>query len=103
MELQPLPLNRKHIVSVAVFKFDKLNSMISTNLTGRFPVTSAKGTAYILIMYCYTNNEILATEIKSRRSEDLVKGYDKLYKDLLLSGIIPVLQRMGNETSKDLI
>ena len=77
--------------------------MISTDLPGRFPITSAKGNAYILVMYCYTNNAILATGIKSRRSNDLVKGYDELYRDLLLSGIIPELQRMNNESNKDLI
>ena len=54
-------------------------------------------------MYCYTNNAILATAIASRLAKDIEKGYDELYKKLLLSGIIPVLQRMDNETNKDLI
>ena len=53
-------------------------------------------------MYCYTNNAILATAIASCRAKDIKEGYDKLYKKLLLSGIIPVLQSMDNETSKDL-
>ena len=65
MELQPIPLNRKHKVGVAVFKFNELNGMISTDLPGQFPFTSARGNAYILVMYCYTNNTILATGIKS--------------------------------------
>ena len=54
-------------------------------------------------MYCYTNNAIVATAIQTRLAVDIQKGYDVLYKKLLLSGIIPVLQRMDNETSKDLI
>ena len=54
-------------------------------------------------MYYYTNNAILATAIASRLAKDIKKGYDEIYKKLLLSGIIPVLQRMDNETSKDLI
>ena len=98
-----LPLNRKHKVGVSVFKFDELNGMISSDLPGRFPITSARGNSYILVMYCYTNNAILATAIQTRLAVDIKKGYDVLYKKLLLSGIIPVLQRMDNETSKDLI
>ena len=54
-------------------------------------------------MYYYTNNDILATGIKRHRAKDLVKGYDDFYKQLLLSEIIPMLQQMDNETSKDLI
>ena len=54
-------------------------------------------------MYRYTNNAILATGTKTRLAKDIVKGYDEMHKKLLLSGIIPVLQRMDNETSKDLI
>ena len=45
----------------------------------------------------------MATGIKSQRSNDIVKGYDELYKELLLSGIIPVLQQINNEIIRDLI
>ena len=72
---QELPLNQKHKVGVSVFKFDELNGMISTDLPGLFPITSARGNAYILAMYCYTNNAILATGIKSRLAKDIRKGY----------------------------
>ena len=98
-----LSLNRKHKVGVFVFKFDELNRMISMDLPGRFPAISARENAYILVMYCYTNKAILATAIVSCRVKQIEKGYDKLYKKFLLSGIIPILQRMDNETSKDLI
>ena len=54
-------------------------------------------------MYCYTNNAILAEPVQTRLAVDIEKGYNKLYKKLLLSGIIPVLQQMDNETSKELI
>ena len=66
-----LPLNRKHKVGVAVFKFDELNGMISTDLPGRFPITSARGNSYILVMYCYTNKTILATGIRTQLAKDL--------------------------------
>ena len=98
-----LPLNRKHKVGVSAFKFDELNRTISTNLPERFPIKSAQGNSYILVMYCYTNNAILAEPIQTRLAVNIEKGYNKLYKKLLLSGIIPVLQRMDNETSKELV
>ena len=47
----------------------------------------------------YINNTILTTGIKSRRSKDLVKRYNEHYKEILLSGIIPVLNRMDNEVN----
>ena len=90
--LQELPLNRKHKVGVSVFKFDGLNGMISTDLPGCFPITSARGNVYILVMYCCNNIAILTIGIRSSLAKDIRKGYDELYKKLLLSGIIPVLQ-----------
>ena len=66
--LHELPLNRKHKVGVSLFKFDEVNGMISTDLPGQFPTTSAKRNTNILVMYCYSNNAILATAIKSRRA-----------------------------------
>ena len=59
-----LPLNQKHKVGVSVFKFDELNGMLSTDLPEQFLTTLARGKVYILVMYCYTNNTILATVIK---------------------------------------
>ena len=98
-----IPLNRKHKVGVSVFKFNELNRMISTDLPGRFPIKLARGNSYILVMYRYTNNAILATAIQFRLPVDTEKEYNELYKKLLLSGIIPVLQRIDNETSKKII
>ena len=48
-----LPLNQKHKVDVSVFTFDELNRIISSDLPGQFPIKSAQGNAYILVMYCY--------------------------------------------------
>ena len=65
MEQQPVPLNRHHQVGVNVFRFAELIGMKSTYLPGRFPVTSARGNAYILVLYDYTTNAILATATKN--------------------------------------
>lgn len=54
-------------------------------------------------MYDYDTNVINATAIKPHKQHDLVDGYDQLYKDLQKAGIQPVLHKLDNETSKDLI
>lgn len=100
MEQQEVPLDRKHKVGIVVFKFEELNGMIWIDLSGRFPVTSARGNAYIIVLYCYTNN---ITAINSWYSDDIVKGYKIFYKELTSSGIIPVLQHIYNKINKKLI
>ena len=98
IEPQELTLKRKHKIGVVVFKFDKLIGMISTDLLGRFPIASAHGNAYILIIYCYTKNAILVTA-----QTTLLKGMMNFTKTFSLSGIIPVLQQMDNEINEELI
>ena len=56
-----------------------------------------------MVMYDYDINAINATAIKSHKQQDLVEGYDRLYKDLQKAGIQSVLHKLDNETSKDLI
>jgi hypothetical protein len=41
--------------------------------------------------------------IKNRKKESLIKGYNDMYEDLRKAGINPVLHRLDNETSKDLV
>jgi hypothetical protein len=42
---------------------EELNGMISTDQAGRFPVKSSKGNSYIMVLYNYDSNGILATTI----------------------------------------
>jgi hypothetical protein len=82
---------------------EELNGMILTNQTGRFPVKSSKGKSYIMVLYNYDSNGILATMMKSRKAPDLVAAYNELHQQLLDGGIKPVLQRLDDEISKVLI
>ena len=56
-----------------------------------------------MVMYDYDTNVINATAIKSHKKYDLVDGYNQLYKDLQKAGIQPILHKLDNEISKDLI
>jgi hypothetical protein len=48
---------------------------IYTDQTGRFPVVSSKGNKYIMILYDYDSNAILAQPIKDRTAPELLKGF----------------------------
>ena len=56
-----------------------------------------------MVMYDYDTNVINATAIKSYKKHDLVDDNDWLYKYLQKAEIQPVLHKLDNETSKDLI
>jgi hypothetical protein len=48
---------------------------IYADQTGRFPITSSQGHKYILILYDYDSNAILAKPIKSRSAGDILRAY----------------------------
>jgi hypothetical protein len=48
---------------------------INTDQTGRFPVVSSEGNKYIIILYDYYSNAILAQPIKDRAAPELLKAF----------------------------
>ena len=66
---------------------------IYTDQTGRFPVTSSQGNVYILILYSYNTNAIIAKAIKSRTAADIFKAYETTYNCLKIRGWKPNLIR----------
>jgi hypothetical protein len=95
--------DRTERVGVHLVGMEDLNGMISTDQTGRFPVKSLKGKSYIMVLYNYDSNAILATTMKSGKAPDLVAAYNELHQQLLDGGVKPVLQRLDNEISRVLI
>ena len=87
--------DRTQRVGCHLVGMEELNGMISTDQTGRFPVKSLKGKSYIMVLYNYDSNCILA--------RDLVAAYNELHQQLLDGGVKPLLQRLDNEISKVLI
>jgi hypothetical protein len=45
---------------------------IHTDQTGRFPVVSSKGNKYIMVLYEYDGNAIIAEHIKNRTATELL-------------------------------
>jgi hypothetical protein len=73
---------------------------IYTYQTGRFPVVSSKGNKYIMILYDYDSNAILAQPIKDRTAPELLKAFQVMEQELVARGLKPKLKKLDNEASK---
>ena len=89
---------RTHKVYMSV---QKCNGQISTNQTGRFPVTSNRGNAYVVVFYIFDANAITLVPIKNCSKEELLQAYTIMYAWLTSKGYTPLLHKLDNETSKD--
>lgn len=94
---------KNHQVVCAVVATDKLKGTISTDLPGRFPFTSNMLNNYIFIMYDFDSNSIIGKSIKSRAPAELVRGFEMCYEELQKANITPILHRLDNEISEELI
>ena len=72
---------------------------IYTDQTGKFPITSSQGNKYILIMYVYDSNAILASPCKSRSISHIMGAYNKPVGHLTNIGYIPRFHCLDNEAS----
>jgi hypothetical protein len=73
---------------------------IYTDQTGRFPVVSRKGNKYIMILYDYDSNAILAQPIKDLTAPELLKAFQFMEQELVAKGLTPKLMKLDNEASK---
>jgi hypothetical protein len=73
---------------------------IYTDQTGRFPVVSSKGNKYIMILYYYDSNAILAQLIKDCTAPELLKAFQVMEPKLVARGLKPKLMKLDNEASK---
>jgi hypothetical protein len=73
---------------------------IYTDQTGIFPVVSSKGNKYIMILYDYDSNAILAQPIKDRTAPELLRAYQVMEQALVARGLTPKLMKLDNEASK---
>jgi hypothetical protein len=73
---------------------------IYTDQTGRFPVVSIKGNKYIMILYDYDSNAILAQPIKDQTASELLEAFQGLEQELVARGLKPKMMKLDNEASK---
>jgi hypothetical protein len=70
---------------------------IYTDQSGRFPTTSSRGNKYVMILYDYDSNAILAEPLKSKSEGEMIRAYTKLHEYLSGRGLKPRLQKLDNE------
>lgn len=78
------------------------NGKIYTDLTGRLPICSSKGNQYILVLYNYNSNAILAELMKNWSDEETLQTFKKLHQLLLNHGHKPKLHILDNKASSAL-
>jgi hypothetical protein len=72
---------------------------IYADQTGRFPFVSSKCNKYIMVLYDYDINAILAQPIKDRTAPELLKAFQFMEQELVAKGLKPRLMKVDNEAS----
>ena len=70
--------------------------------TGKFPYQSSRGYEYVMVIYDYDSNAILARPFKNRQAKELVNTWTKLFNDLTRNGHTTENFIMDNECSKEM-
>jgi hypothetical protein len=96
---------KKKIHDIGTFLIDdnELKNLIAMDLPGRYPIISARGHKYIMVMFDYDTNYINAIPIKSRKSNELVRAFKICYDELKQKGLTARVLRLDNEISAELI
>ena len=73
------------------------------DLTGRFPQKSSRNNEYIMVGYHHDGNSGLATTLRDRAAQTIIKGWETLHEIFALSGNAPDAYALDNKKSKHLI
>ena len=69
----------------------EFNGITATYQRWHFPIMCDKGNQYIMVLYNYNYNAILATGYKSCSWPDLINAYDEIYNQWIKAGIVSVI------------
>ena len=75
----------------------ELSGKIFTDQTGKFPITSSKGSKYVMVLFAHDINAILAEPMKNRSQEEIMRATKKLHEYLTDRGFKPEVQILDNE------
>ena len=95
----PIPENVCVRANMAFIKNLPISGDISSDQTGRLPVTSSRGVKYIMFMEEYGSDSILPEPLTSHAETELLRAVTKLYQNLKASGLQPHLQLLDSEFS----
>ena len=72
---------------------------ITTDITGKFPVTSNRVNKYLFLLYEYNNNGIFIRPIKAKSDINLMQVFKYLHGHLLTMELNPEYMILYNEAS----
>ena len=91
-------LPEPHIrTKMSFLKSIEVTGKISTDQTGRFPVSSSRSSKYLMVLYKYDSNAIIAEPLKLCSEHELVHAYSSLHTYLSNCGLTPHFQMLKNE------
>ena len=70
-----------------------------SDLTGKFPYPSSRGNEYVLVIYDYDSNAIIAKPIKSKRAADIRDAFIDVVSIFAKRGAKPSIYLLDNEIS----
>lgn len=73
------------------------------DLTGRFPIKSARGNEYLLVAYNWDANSILVEPLKNKEAQTITNAWEKINKRFSTTGMAPNHWILDNEKSKILM
>ena len=79
-----------------------LNIKVFSYLSGAFPHKSSRVNVYVMVMYDYDSNAIMAEPIKNRQAATICYTFLKIHKVLKARVSNPKVYIMDNECSSDL-
>ena len=92
----------QYAVITEVKKYTVSTGKAYMDLTGGFPYMSSRGNKYIVVVYDYDSNAIVAEPIKSRQAKEIFNAFKKCEQKITKNNIAPKLYILDNECSGDL-
>ena len=92
---------KTHDVMCAKFSAEEL-SKLSSDQTGKCPITSSRGNKYIFVFYHYDTNTINGIAIKSCNTTDICDAWQTAYELLKSHGEAPNIHILDNKCSRDM-
>ena len=101
-ELDRHPAPIEHRTNFVFADCQPITGQIFSDQPGRFLVSSVSGNQYLMVVYDYDSNSIIAEPMKSRSGPEMLRAYQAIFDYLSKRGFRPQLQRLDNEASKEL-
>ena len=101
LDNNPIKSGKTNQTITSIFPFNH-KEMTYSDQTGKFPFKSTRGYEYIMVLYDYDANAILARPFKTRQAKELVETWTKLFNDLTKNGHTTKSFIMDNECSTEM-